>query len=119
MGWHDLEQNSTGILTTRLAQDASQVQGATVTRLGTVVESFVRMVLGLIIALVYSWLLTVVLLGLVPILMFAGFLQLKALTGHATKTKKTTTQQKQERLWITLRFRNVHDALQPRQQGTD
>ena len=48
----------------------------------------VGLVLALIIALVYSWLLTIVLLGLVPILMFAGFLQLKALTGHATKTKK-------------------------------
>ena len=30
IGWHDLEQNSTGILTTRLAQDAARVQGVSV-----------------------------------------------------------------------------------------
>ncbi len=27
IGWHDDERNSTGVLTTRLAGDASQVQG--------------------------------------------------------------------------------------------
>ena len=73
MGWHNLEQNSTRLFTTQLAQDASRVQGATVTHLGMVVKGFVRMVLALIIALVYSLQLTIVLLGLVSILIFAGF----------------------------------------------
>ena len=119
MGWHDLELNSTRILTTEPGQDASQVQGATGTRLGMVVEGLMGMVLAVIIVLVYSWLLTIVLLGLVPILMLAGFLQLKAPTGHAKKIKKAPTQQDQERLWTTLQLRNVHDALQPREQETD
>ena len=46
------------------------------------------MVLALLVALIFSWLLTFVLLGLAPILVVAGFLQLKALTGHATQNKK-------------------------------
>ena len=50
-------------------------------------EVMVAMVMALVIALIYSWPLTIVLLGLIPILILAGFLQLKALTGHATKTK--------------------------------
>ena len=40
------------------------------------------------IALVYAWMLTLVLITLVPVMIFAGFLQLKALTGHAGESKK-------------------------------
>ncbi len=46
------------------------------------------MILALIIALVYAWMLTLVLITLVPIMIMAGFLQLKALTGHAGETKQ-------------------------------
>ena len=56
--------------------------------MGTLFESFLGMALSAIIALVYSWMLTLVLLLLVPIIMVAGFLQLKATVGHAGSTNK-------------------------------
>ena len=110
MGWFDEERNSSGILATRLSQDASRVQGvryrgcynvldylnflvqATGTRLGTLLETGFSLLASLIIALIYSWVLTLVLLTLVPVLIIAGFLQLKALTGHAGETKKALEQ---------------------------
>ena len=39
MGYFDDHLNSTGALTTRLATDASKVQGATGIRIGTVIQS--------------------------------------------------------------------------------
>ena len=44
--------------------------------------------LVLVVAFVYSWVLTLVILGIVPLMMLAGLLQLKALAGHATNSKK-------------------------------
>ena len=39
MGFHDDHMNSTGALTTRLATDASKVQGITGVRLGSIFQS--------------------------------------------------------------------------------
>ena len=44
--------------------------------------------LALGIALYYSWLMTIVILAVVPLVMIAGALQLKALTTHASSNKK-------------------------------
>ena len=46
------------------------------------------MIIVLVISFVYSWVLSLVILGIVPILMVSGVLQLKALSGFATSSKK-------------------------------
>lgn len=51
-------------------------------------ETVVGMLLALAIAMIYAWMLTLVLISIVPVIMLAGFLQLKALTGHASENKK-------------------------------
>lgn len=89
IGWFDEERNSTGSLTTRLADDASKVQGATGTRLGTLLETMVSMLAAVIIAFVYSWVLTLVILGVVPIILVASALEVKALSGHTVANKKS------------------------------
>lgn len=61
-------------------------------RLGTLIEAGFGMLLSIIIAFVYSWILTLVLFTFVPILILAGFLQTKALTGHAGDNKKALEQ---------------------------
>ena len=50
---------------------------------------FTGLVLVLVIGFVYSWVLTLVVLGIVPLMMVAGVLQLKALSGYAANSKKT------------------------------
>lgn len=46
------------------------------------------LVLGVVIAFIYSWLLTLVVLGLVPFIIFAGIIQTKAITSRVNKNKK-------------------------------
>lgn len=99
IGWFDEDRNSTGTLTTRLADDAAKVQGATGTRLGTLLEVSVSMLMAIIIAFVYSWVLTLVVLGIVPIMLLSSGLEVKALAGHTVANKKSLEKAGKVRPW--------------------
>nr|XP_049707110.1 multidrug resistance protein homolog 49 [Helicoverpa armigera]WRX05965.1 ABCB11 [Helicoverpa armigera] len=74
-GWFDLTQNSVGALCARLATDCAAVQGATGTRLGTVLQGASTMVLGVGLAMFYSWKMTLVSLLSVPCVMGGIYLE--------------------------------------------
>ena len=88
MGWFDDKFNSTGALTTRLASDAAQVQGATGTRLGTLCQVTITLLASLVVAFVYSWSMALILLGYAPILFAAAALQLTLIAQFSRRTKK-------------------------------
>ncbi|XP_069637414.1 bile salt export pump isoform X2 [Haliaeetus albicilla] len=88
IGWFDDQKNSPGALTTRLATDASQVQGATGSQIGMIVNSFTNIGVAMIIAFYFSWKLSLVILCFLPFLALSGAVQAKMLTGFASQDKK-------------------------------
>ncbi|NWI00115.1 ABCBB protein, partial [Tichodroma muraria] len=88
IGWFDDRKNSPGALTTRLATDASQVQGATGSQIGMIVNSFTNIGVAMIIAFYFSWKLSLVIMCFLPFLALSGAVQAKMLTGFASQDKK-------------------------------
>ena len=56
---------------------------ATGSQLGTLIEISVGILMALCIAFAYSWALSLLVLGVIPLVVIAALLQVKALSGHA------------------------------------
>ncbi|XP_058867702.1 ATP-dependent translocase ABCB1 [Acipenser ruthenus] len=85
IGWFDKNENATGVLTTRLATDASLVKGAAGTRLGLFANSVCTLGVSIIVAFVYGWQLCLLILACLPFLAGANFIQMRSVAGHASK----------------------------------
>jgi ABC-type multidrug transport system fused ATPase/permease subunit len=88
VGFFDLPENSIGALMNSLAEDASLTPGLTGQTFGAAVQAIGGVGAGLVIALVACWQLALVVLGMVPIIGFAGYMQFQTLVGFGAKTKK-------------------------------
>ncbi|XP_063817690.1 ATP-dependent translocase ABCB1-like isoform X2 [Pseudophryne corroboree] len=88
IGFFDDHANAVGVLLTRLATDASQVKGATGTRIGLITMTVCTLLTAIIIAFVYGWQLTLLILACVPFLIGANFIRMKSMSGHASKDQK-------------------------------
>ncbi|KAJ3106311.1 Multidrug resistance protein 1 [Phlyctochytrium planicorne] len=88
IGFFDEDKHSTGALTARLAEDANLVKGLTGRLMATIIQTVVTMLTGLIIAFVNGWELTLVVLGIMPIIGIAGAMQIRTMTGFGSKTKE-------------------------------
>ncbi|UJR28455.1 hypothetical protein I4U23_009695 [Adineta vaga] len=88
VAYFDEPDNNTGALCTRLATEASDVQGATGIRIGTMLQNISNLGVGMILAFIYGWSLTLIMLAFVPFMIIAGFLQTYLMTGFANNDKK-------------------------------
>ncbi|XP_055083269.1 bile salt export pump-like [Periophthalmus magnuspinnatus] len=87
VGWFDDHRNSPGALTTRLATDASQVQGATGSQIGMIVDSLTNIGVAILMSFYFSWKLTMVILCFLPFIVLSGGFQAQMLTGFAKQDK--------------------------------
>ncbi|XP_071063119.1 bile salt export pump [Pseudochaenichthys georgianus] len=89
IGFFDDPSNNPGVLTTRLASDASMVQRATGSQIGMIVSSLTCIGASFIIAFIYSWKLTLVIMCFLPLLGLSGAFQAKMLTGFANEDRES------------------------------
>ncbi|XP_020919086.1 ATP-binding cassette sub-family B member 5 isoform X8 [Sus scrofa] len=88
ISWFDEKENSTGALTTILAIDIAQIQGATGSRVGVLTQNATNMGLSVIISFIYGWEMTLLILSIAPVLALAGMIETAAMTGFANKDKQ-------------------------------
>ncbi|CAG8461734.1 6731_t:CDS:2 [Paraglomus occultum] len=88
IGFFDDENNATGILTSKLAVDASRVEGLTGSLMGTILSTVSSIVSGLAIALSAGWKLALVVIAASPAIVASGALQMKSLAGYGNQTRK-------------------------------
>ena len=87
ISWFDKPDNSSGALTSRLASDASLVEGALGQRLAVIISVFSSIVTGLIIAFVTGPILTLIILAIVPLMIFASVFQIKLSSGYVVQSQ--------------------------------
>eukprot|EP01117_Protostelium_nocturnum_P020654 TRINITY_DN93_c0_g2_i1.p1 TRINITY_DN93_c0_g2~~TRINITY_DN93_c0_g2_i1.p1 ORF type:complete len:1261 (-),score=421.67 TRINITY_DN93_c0_g2_i1:351-4133(-) len=89
VGFFDEEENSMGALTSALATEAGGV-GDMITKVwGEVIQLVSALAISVIIAFIYSWRLTLVLLVAIPFIVFTATIEERAMGGYEDKTKKS------------------------------
>ncbi|NWV07564.1 MDR1 protein, partial [Ptilonorhynchus violaceus] len=88
IGWYDDQKNAVGVLLTRLATDASQVKGATGSRLALMTMTVFTLVTAIVIAFVYGWQLTLLILACIPFVIAANAVSASSMSGHAAEDQK-------------------------------
>jgi ABC-type multidrug transport system fused ATPase/permease subunit len=90
IAWFDHEKQSTGALTAKLADDATQVKGLFGQLLGSLVQSLVTVCVGIGISMYYSWQLSLIILATIPILAVAGHYQMKTQHRMGSESKNSS-----------------------------
>ncbi|KAF8571177.1 hypothetical protein P879_03227 [Paragonimus westermani] len=81
IGWFDQPTNQAGALTASLATQATQLKLISGSQLGIMMEAIVLAIVSLIIGFIYSWQLTLLFLGLFPLMVISGMFQFRNLAG--------------------------------------
>lgn len=84
--WFDLPKNNAGSLTARLSTDCNLVNGLTTTVISITTQNMSSLISGIIIAFIFEWRTSLVALGLLPLMILAGVVQMSLNTGFSDKT---------------------------------
>lgn len=88
MGYFDLEENSVGALTGRLASDAGAVKGLTGDLFGVGINVIAALICGLSIGFARCWRVTLVVLAIIPGVALAGYLEMRSSAGIDSGARK-------------------------------
>ncbi|XP_059147295.1 ATP-dependent translocase ABCB1-like [Physella acuta] len=88
MSWFDDPRNAIGVLTTRLATEASRVQETFTSAMGLTINSVSLIVIALGFAFYFSWKMALIIVAFAPIVIFSGWGQMVLTSRITDKTKK-------------------------------
>jgi len=81
IGWFDHEGNSPGQLTSVMSGEIQTVNGASSESIGSMIEAFLQLAVGIILAFFFEWRISLVMLGVAPIITISSFIQTKIKQG--------------------------------------
>ncbi|ORZ08979.1 putative ABC transporter protein [Absidia repens] len=87
VGYFDLPGNSTGALTSQLSTDTKNVNEMVTKAWGEMIQISVTGIVGIVVAFVYSWQITLVVMGMVPFLLIGTFYEAKVEAGFTGSTR--------------------------------
>ncbi|XP_005191448.1 multidrug resistance protein homolog 49 isoform X2 [Musca domestica] len=114
VAYFDDEKNSVGALCARLAGDCSNVQGATGARIGIIVQALSTLSVGVLVAFIFSWQLTLVTLVIIPFLCFSIVLEAKFTESFVANEKQAVEQASQVAVEAITNIRTVTSLGQER-----
>ncbi|KAK9723075.1 hypothetical protein K7432_002135 [Basidiobolus ranarum] len=88
IGWFDIKENTSGALTSKLALDATLVQGLTGMTAGVLINFSTCIILGIVIGLVFDWKLTLVATPFVPVLVVAAVIDIQMSEGYQDQIRE-------------------------------
>ena len=77
VGWYDKPDNAAPAMVASLSMDTALLNSLTNTAIGAMIQSVVSLLTGIAIGFVYSWRLSLVMLGLSPLMVMGGFMEAK------------------------------------------
>ncbi|XP_018647433.1 multidrug resistance protein 1, 2, 3 (p glycoprotein 1, 2, 3), putative, partial [Schistosoma mansoni] len=89
IAWFDEPENQAGALTAKLATEATKMAMISGAQLGFIIEALALIIMSLVIAFIYSWQLTLVVLAFYPIIVIGGFLQMRSMSGKGKSRNDT------------------------------
>ncbi|XP_047325305.1 ABC transporter B family member 4-like [Impatiens glandulifera] len=87
VSWFDHPENSSGVIGARLSTDAATIRALVGDTLAQIVQDSSSAIAGLIIAFLASWQLSLIILGLLPLIAANGFVQVKFMKGFSADAK--------------------------------
>lgn len=86
--WHDRTENSSGALTARVAGDVQIILSGIGDKVTSTIQFFSMFFVALVVAFVYSWKVTLVLLSSTPVLLVAGIVLAKVASEETSEGQK-------------------------------
>lgn len=88
ISWFDHSDNSTSALCTRLSTEAATIQGVAGARLGVILCTVGNLGVGITIAFIFGWKLSLVALAFIPLMIIGSFVQMHLMYGYSNQHTK-------------------------------
>lgn len=87
VGWFDEADHSSGMIGARLSVDAAKIRALVGDALAQMVQDSSSAIIGLAVAFQASWQLAFIILGMIPLIVLNGYVQIKFMKGFSADAK--------------------------------